>query len=65
MKATLTFPSRSQAETFATDWSRYSKTGHIIGSGLENVEVTVFGLSQEDQNWIDNYIQTLNKTLTI
>lgn len=65
MKATLTFPSRSQAEAFATDWGRYSKTGHIIGSGLENVEVTVFDLSQEDQNWIDNYVQSLNKTLTI
>ena len=60
MKATLTFPKRSQAETFATAWSRYSKTGHIVGSGIENVVVTVFDVTDEQKVWIDNYVSTLN-----
>lgn len=60
MKATLTFPKRSQAENFATAWGRYSKTGHIVGSGTENVTVTVFEVTDEQKVWIDKYVSTLN-----
>lgn len=63
MKATLTFPKRLQAEDFAKAWSRHSKTGHIVGSGTENVNVTVFDVTESGQAWIDNYISNINKEL--
>ena len=60
MTATLKFPERLQAETFATEWSRYSKTGHIVGSGMENVEVTVFDVTEADKEWINDYVSKIN-----
>jgi hypothetical protein len=62
-KATLTFPQRSQAEGFAIAWSRYSKTGHIVGSGMQNVSVTVFDVTDSHKEWIDNYVSKINKFL--
>lgn len=59
-KATLKFSTRSIAERFTTDWSRYSKRGHIIGAGTENVEVIVFDLTDNDRNWIEGYAAKIN-----
>ena len=61
MKATLIFPNRQDAEDFCIQWSRYSKRGHTIGPGVENVEVTVYDLTGEDKDWIDNYISKINQ----
>jgi hypothetical protein len=65
MKATLNFPTREQAEQFALDWGRYSKTGHIVGAGETDVEVTVFDLTDEDKKWVDNYVANMNKHIEI
>lgn len=59
MKATLTFPERQQAENFAIAWGRHTKTGHLIGSGLKNVEVTVWDV-EDHKEFIDNYVKTMN-----
>lgn len=56
MDATLKFPTRIQAETFVTNWGRYSKRGHTMGAGLLNVDVKVFDLSDKDIEWINNYV---------
>jgi len=60
MKATIKFATRELAEKFATDWSRFSLTGHIIGSGIENVEVKVFDITKEQKIWIDEYFLKTN-----
>ena len=60
MKATLTFANRELAEHFATAWSRYSKRGHIVGAGTENVEVIVHDVEESDKAWIDAYAQRVN-----
>ncbi len=59
-RATLKFKNRSQAEQFAISWTRYSKTGHMIGSGTTNVEVTVYNITDNDKNWIEEYISNIN-----
>lgn len=64
MKATLKFPLRIQAEKFAKNYARYSKKGHLVGSGLVNVEVTVFDVTDQDKDWIDGYISGLNEILS-
>lgn len=60
MKATLVFTKRLQAEAFAIAWGRYSKTGHILGAGMENVSVTVFDVTDDKKVWIDQYVSTIN-----
>lgn len=60
MKANLIFKDRAQAEKFAITWTRYSKTGHNISAGNENVKVTVFDLKDSDKIWIDRYVRELN-----
>lgn len=62
IKATLTFPNRLQAEEFATKWARYSKRGHIVGAGTENVPVTIYDLTEKDKEWVDNYVNQLNSS---
>mgnify|MGYP001286414152 CR=1 FL=1 len=63
MKATLTFPTRQLAEDFATDWSRKTLSGHTVGSGEENVEVSIYNITDGDKDWVDNYVANLNKKL--
>ena len=60
MKATLTFKFREHAEKFAIDWGRFSKQGHIVGAGQENVDVTVFNVGDLEKNWIESYISKLS-----
>ena len=61
MKANLKFPTREQAEKFAIDWGRYSSTGHIVGSGEVDVAVSISSLTEEDKEWVDNYVANMNK----
>jgi len=63
MKATLTFKTREQAEIFATKWARYTKEGHVIGAGTENVQVIVYDVDDDRKKFIDNYILNLNNEL--
>ena len=58
--ATLTFQDREQAKKFASDWAFYSKTGYVLGAGTENVNVTVYDVTDEHKEWIDNYVAKLN-----
>lgn len=60
MQATLTFKNRPEAENFAKNWSRYTKTGHTIGAGIENVKVTIYNIDDDKKNWIDSYVNKLN-----
>jgi len=50
------FETRTSAETFATLWARFSKKGHIVGSGLEDVDVTVHRVEPDELGWIKVYI---------
>lgn len=61
MKAKLTFQHREQAESFAIAWGRKTKTGHLLGSGLKNVSVTVYDVTEDLKEWIDKYVNNLNK----
>ena len=63
MTATLTFFLRSDAEEFASSWSKLTLRGHTIGSGTENVKVTVFDVTDQEKSWIDNYVEFMNKDL--
>ena len=56
MKATLTFPTRQQAEDFAKEWSRKTLTGHTISAGMKDVQVTVWDVTDLLKNWIEDYI---------
>lgn len=56
MEATLTFENREDAEAFAKSWSRKSLTGHTITAGLKNVQVTVWNVTDELRQWIDDYV---------
>jgi len=61
-KATLTFPNKELAQEFATKWGRYSKRGHVVGAGEENVPVTIWDLTEKDKEWVDNYINQINNS---
>jgi 3'-phosphoadenosine 5'-phosphosulfate sulfotransferase (PAPS reductase)/FAD synthetase len=63
MKATLKFPTREQAEKFAIDWGRYSSTGHIVGAGQKDVDVTIFDVKEKDKVWIDGYVGGINQSI--
>lgn len=58
MKATLTFPTRDQAEQFCKAWGRKTLTGHTITAGLHNVQVTVWNVTDQLKEWIDNYVNS-------
>jgi hypothetical protein len=64
MTAILKFPKREQAIKFSIDWTRYSKKGHSISSGLENVEVSIYGFEEDGKKWIDNYVAEINESKT-
>ncbi len=57
MKGTLTFTTRTEAEKFATAWSRYSGLGHTIGAGDILVAVTIYGITDSLKAWINNYVR--------
>jgi hypothetical protein len=63
MDATITFPTRKQAQGFAIAWSRYCLRGHVISVGLENVSVTVDNVTEIDRQWIDDYIKEISQPL--
>jgi hypothetical protein len=53
---TLKFETREQAETFATIWLRKTKRGHIVGAGMENVEVMLHDVTPDELEWINQLI---------
>lgn len=61
MKATLTFATRLHAEDFSTKITRFTKEGTMVGSGVENVIVTVFNVTDEVKEFINKYVSELNK----
>ncbi len=62
-KATLTFEKREQAELFALKWARKTKRGHIVGDGFTNVYVTVFHVTEDEKDWINQYVNELNSEI--
>jgi len=56
MKATLTFTTRQQAEDFAKAWSRKTLTGHTVSAGMQNVQVTVWNVTDQLKEWIETYV---------
>lgn len=60
----IKFETRNAAEIFARDWSRKTLRGHSISSGKEDVVVTIYGVTEEEKTWIDEYIlKVKNKEL--
>jgi hypothetical protein len=53
---TLKFETRQQAEKFAAIWSRRTKRGHIVGSGIENVQLILHDVTPSELDWIKNSI---------
>lgn len=62
MNATLKFPTRIQAENFATAWGRYSKKGHTVGAGTTDVEVSI-DIEEDEKEWIESYVSQMNEFL--
>ncbi len=61
----ITFSDKQTAREFATQWTRYTKTGHTIGS---DNKVSIWGVTDETQKWIDSYLCSItdsaNNSLT-
>lgn len=55
-KVTVRFEERHDAEVFATLWARFSKKGHTVGVGIENVDVIVSDVEPNELDWIKEYI---------
>ena len=53
---TLKFETRHQAEKFATLWARFTKRGHIVGAGIENVEVTLHDVTNSELEWVMQFV---------
>lgn len=45
-QATLKFGLRGQAKDFCTAWAFFSKRGHLLGAGKENVTVILFDVTE-------------------
>jgi len=54
---TVRFETRDEAETFATLWARFSKRGHIVGAGLENVDVMIHDVTPSELEWVKDYLK--------
>lgn len=61
MQATLTFRRRRDALKFERFYTRFSKEGVTVSSGTENVDVTVFNVTEEKKAFIDNYVEKTNR----
>ncbi len=66
MKATLTFPSRSIAQTFATLWSRHSFKGYTLSATRSDGSATVdiYGITETDKPWIEATVLRLNSVIS-
>jgi hypothetical protein len=53
---TLNFETRQQAEDFAKLYTRFTLRGNLIGSGLENVKVTVYDVTTKELEWIMTFV---------
>ena len=56
--ATLKFPTRDDAETFATQWSRTTRRGHTL---TRNCEVILHDVTPTEKVWIDAYVEIATK----
>ena len=56
-KASISFRTNEEASRFATMYTRKTLRGHTVSQ----CKVDVYGLSNEDKKWIDNYVSKLNK----
>jgi len=59
--ATIIFPNIEMAETFAILWGRHSLAGHTIHNGSNDVNVTIYGVTEQNKLWINSTINNLNK----
>lgn len=57
LKATAVFKTRIAAYEFAESWTRFSLKGHSIGSGTENVKVTLYGVDSYGLDFISWYVK--------
>ena len=53
---TVRFEERQEAEVFATLWARFSKKGHTVSSGTQDVDVIVSGVTPCELDWIKEFI---------
>ena len=58
-KAELVFSDILDAEDFARSWKFHSKRGHSIGSGIRNVKVTIYDVTEREKEWVDLYVSKL------
>jgi len=56
MKATIKFNTNEQAETFATTWTRRT----LSGTTVANTDVSIYNVTDEDKEFINEYITKLN-----
>jgi len=56
--ATVNFETRALGKSFATQWTRRTLTGHSISPNKDDgsVDVMVYKLSQDDIDWVKEYI---------
>ena len=59
--ATLTFPTRADAQAFCKAYTRQTLRGHDMTAGTENVSVNVYNLTEGDRQWIDSYVEAINE----
>ena len=62
MTATIIFPTRRQAESFCSKWSRNTRRGHTIGAGLERVKVTLHNVTEGEKQLINHLVSQRHKT---
>jgi hypothetical protein len=66
MKATIALPTRELAMTFATLWSRHSLRGYSMSASNDSkTTVTIYDITAEDEQWIDNTINAIRQLITL
>ena len=57
----VTFETRQQAQTFCSEWAMKTLTGHDMTAGMKDVTVTVWNVTPEQLEWIEEYKSTLEE----
>lgn len=62
-KAEISFPKREAAQSFATQWSRFSLRGYTLGARTKSGGTSVFldGLAERDIEWINDAVQKIKE----
>lgn len=58
--AKLIFQNRKQADKFCKAWSKKTLKGHTVGSGSEQVEVSLYNVNDSEKAWINKYVSDIN-----